>query len=150
MSGGKFYYQDELLRRELYKYSDAPCDVFEDWEISELVWRTLDLIHYLDLYKSGDIDEVKYLEAKSKFKEILFSDIVNVDVIRERVIKRRAELTDYWLKDVERYRATSGYDQFKRDIDNFLRGYNEAVEDILYILGVSNSGSRQQNRIYHK
>ena len=137
MSGGMFEHQDEVLRLELYKYSDAPCNVFEDWLISELVWSVLDLIHYLDLYKSGDIDEAKYLEAKSKFKETWFGDIIDVDDIREKVIQKREKVSDYWLNDLKRHQKTRGYEQFERDIDNFLRGYNEAVEDILYILGMS-------------
>lgn len=132
-----FEHQDEILRLALYKYSDAPCNVFEDWEISEMVWDVLDLIHYLDLYKSGDIDETKYLKAKSKFKETWFGDTVNIDDIREKVIQKRAEISDYWLNDLKKFQKTSGYDLFERNIANFLRGYNEAVEDILYILGMS-------------
>ena len=137
MSGGKFNYQDEVLRLELYENLDAPCNVFEDWEISELVWDVLDLIHYLDLYKSGDIDKVKYLEAISKFKEIWFGDIVNIDDIREKVIKKRAKVSDYWLTNLKKHQKKCDYYQFESDTDYFLRGYNEAVEDILYILGMS-------------
>ena len=55
------------------------------------------------------------------------------DII-EQIIRKKAEVSDYWQKDVKSYRAMQGYSNIEHDVDNFLRGYNEAVEDILAIL----------------
>ena len=56
-----------------------------------------------------------------------------MDVI-EQIIRKKAEVSDYWQNDVKQYRAMQGYSNIEHDVDNFLRGYNEAVEDILAIL----------------
>ena len=69
MSGGKFNYEDSALRNEIFGYDDTWHDVFEDREISELVWDVLQVIHDFDWYASGDTDEGRYLEAKRYFKE---------------------------------------------------------------------------------
>ena len=56
-----------------------------------------------------------------------------MDII-EQIIRKKAEVSDYWQKHVKQYRAMQGYSDIEHDVDNFLRGYNEAVEDILAIL----------------
>lgn len=43
--------------------------MFEDVEISELVWDILNLIHDFDWYTSGDTRWETYLEAKAAFKK---------------------------------------------------------------------------------
>lgn len=60
--------------------------------------------------------------------------LVDVDDISEKIIRKKAEVSDYWQNDVKQYRAMKGYSDIEHDIDNFLRGYGEAVEDILAIL----------------
>lgn len=60
--------------------------------------------------------------------------LVDVDDISEKIIRKKAEVSDYWQNDVKQYRAMQGYSDIEHDVDNFLRGYNEAVEDILDIL----------------
>ena len=65
----------------------------------------------------------------------VISDMVEVDDISEQIIRKKSEVSDYWQNDVKRYRAMQGYSDIEHDVDNFLRGYNEAVEDILAILG---------------
>ena len=55
------------------------------------------------------------------------------DII-EQIIRKKAEVSGYWQNDVKQYRAMQGYSNIEHDVDNFLRGYNEAVEDILAIL----------------
>ena len=60
--------------------------------------------------------------------------LVDVDDIIEKIIRKKAEVSDYWQNDVKQYRAMKGYSDIEHDVDNFLRGYNEAVEDILAIL----------------
>ena len=63
----------------------------------------------------------------------VISDIVEVDII-EKIIRKKADVSNYWQNNVKQYRAMQGYSNIEHDVDNFLRGYNEAVEDILAIL----------------
>ena len=74
MSGGRFDYKDSSLKGEIYGWTDKPSNVFEDREISELVWDVLDLIHDFDWYVSGDTCKETYLKAKSDFKKKWFSN----------------------------------------------------------------------------
>ena len=67
MSGGHFGYLDSRLKDEIFGWTDKPENVFEDREISELVFDVLDLIHEFDWYYSGDTDKETYLEAKAEF-----------------------------------------------------------------------------------
>lgn len=73
MSGGCFNYIDSQLKSEIFGWcSDDTWDgrnVFEDREISEIVFDVLGLIHEYDWYNSGDTGEEKYLKAKAKFKD---------------------------------------------------------------------------------
>lgn len=64
----------------------------------------------------------------------VISDMVEVDDISEQIIRKKSEVSDYWQNDVKQYRTMQGYSDIEHDVDNFLRGYNEAVEDILAIL----------------
>ena len=72
VSGGKFDYMDRTLKEEIFGYLDKPINVFEDKEVSELVWDVLNLIHDYDWYASGDTCEETYLKAKSEFKKKWF------------------------------------------------------------------------------
>lgn len=74
MSGGRFDYVDSRLKSEIYGWVDKPNNVFEDREISELVWDVLDLIHVYDWYASDDTSKETYLKAKSEFKKKWFSN----------------------------------------------------------------------------
>ena len=74
MSGGRFDYKDSSLKNEIYGWTDKPINVFEDREISELVWDVLDLIHDFDWYASGDTCKETYLKAKADFKKKWFSN----------------------------------------------------------------------------
>lgn len=56
------------------------------------------------------------------------------DTVIERIIRKKAETSDYWQNDVKRYRAMQGYADIEHEADNFLRGYNEAVDDVLALL----------------
>lgn len=64
----------------------------------------------------------------------VISDMVEVDDISEQIIRKKSEVGDYWQNDVKQYRAMQGYSDIEHDVDNFFRGYNEAVKDILTIL----------------
>lgn len=88
MSGGNFNYVDATLRDEIYGWSDAWHNVFEDREISELVWDILDLIHDYDWYVSGDTSKETYLKAKADFKNKWFN---NRDVVVKRVVDTAIE-----------------------------------------------------------
>ena len=74
MSGGHFEYADQRAKNEIFGYlgDEQKENVFEDEEISELVWDVFQLIHDFDWYKSGDTCEEKYLEKKSAFKKKWF------------------------------------------------------------------------------
>ncbi len=74
MSGGRFDYKDSSLKYEIFGWTDKPSNVFEDAEISELVWDVLDLIHDYDWYASGDTGKDTYLKAKTEFKAKWFGD----------------------------------------------------------------------------
>lgn len=69
MSGGRFDYYDRTLKNEIFGWGDKWSNVFEDREISELVWDVLNLIHIFDYYESGDSSREKYLNAKTEFKK---------------------------------------------------------------------------------
>ena len=60
---------DIHLKSEIFGWSEKFSNVFEDREISELVWDVLDLIHDYDWYASGDTCEETYLKRKAAFKK---------------------------------------------------------------------------------
>ena len=74
MSGGRFDYIDSQLKNAIFGWTDRPANVFEDMEISKLVWDVLDLIHEFDWYASGDTCKETYLKAKESFKKKWFSN----------------------------------------------------------------------------
>ena len=69
MSGGHFNYLDSQLKNEIFDWSNQWHNVFEDAEISELVWDVLNLIHDFDWYISGDTRKETYLKHKTDFKK---------------------------------------------------------------------------------
>lgn len=70
MSGGHFDYIDQRAKNEIFGYfGEEKENVFEDREISELVWDVFQLIHDFDWYKSGDTCKETYLEKKAVFKK---------------------------------------------------------------------------------
>lgn len=73
MSGGRFSYADCQLKSEIYGFfADEPANVFEDREISELVWDVLELIHTFDYYQCSDTSKETYLKKKDAFKKKWF------------------------------------------------------------------------------
>ena len=89
MSGGRFDYIDSRLKSEIFGWADEPSNVFEDREISELVWDVLDLIHDYDWYASGDTCKETYLKAKAEFKKKWMSNRgVRVRRIVDEAIQR--------------------------------------------------------------
>lgn len=92
MSGGRFDYMDSTLKNEIFGWTDRPTNVFEDREISELIWDVFDLIHSYDWYASGDTRKETYLKDKAEFKKKWFSN---------RGVRVRA-IVDGALSDVRR------------------------------------------------
>ena len=84
MSGGLFDYQDEQAKSAIFGWTDRPGNVFEDIEISHLIWDVFDLIHDFDWYRSGDTCEETWLKRKREFKEKWFES-VRKDRIKEFV-----------------------------------------------------------------
>ena len=72
MSGGRWQYRDSSLKDDIFGWTDKPRNVFEDKEISELVWDVFDLLHDFDWYASGDTCEETWLKQKNKFKHKWF------------------------------------------------------------------------------
>ena len=105
MSGGHFEYLDSRLKDEIFGYEDKLKNVFEDREISELVFDVLDLIHEFDWYYSGDTDKETYLQAKAEFKKKWLSNrgVRIKRTIDTAIDEVRAELYEtYGIEDGER------------------------------------------------
>lgn len=100
MSGGHFDYKDSALKSEMFGWTDAPRNVLEDRELSELTWDLLDVIHEYDWYKSGDTCKETYLKAKDKFKKKWLSNRgINVRrIIDEAVNEMKAELYETFIR----------------------------------------------------
>lgn len=105
MSGGRFNYLDSTLKTEIFGYNfDKPKNVFEDLEVSELVWDVLDLVHTFDWYISGDTDEDDYLSAKKNFKNKWLENGTQrqKQIIDDAINELRDELyKTYEVKDIE-------------------------------------------------
>lgn len=71
MSGGRFNYTNDTLQHEIFGWCDtAPTtNVFEDLEITALIWDVFKLIHDFDWYASGDTQEETWLKKKAAFKK---------------------------------------------------------------------------------
>lgn len=103
MSGGRFDYYDRTLKSRIFGYDDVFSNVFEDREISWLVFDLLDLIHEYDYYVSGDTGREKYLAAKKKFKKKWLSneDSRTKLIVDEAIEEIRRELYDTYEIDVD-------------------------------------------------
>lgn len=97
-------------------------------EACEGTYRYYDDEYINEVSFSGDVRDLCTI-FKNK------ADFAEVDKFSEQIIRKQAEVSDYWKKDVVSYRTMQGYSNIEHDTDNFLRGYNEAVEDMLAILG---------------
>lgn len=90
MSGGKFDYKDDELKRELfgwdyddeYKYNATYGDPMHDRQLSMLVFDVLTLLHELDWAESGDTNMDDYEKAKKKFKKKWFNDKSNHKILK--------------------------------------------------------------------
>lgn len=95
MSGGFYDYRDSSLQNEIFGWNKEKGNVFEDKEITELIYDVFDLIHEFDYYQSGDTGEEDYLKAKKNFKEKWFEAPAEMriqNVIDNSVEELREEL----------------------------------------------------------
>ena len=101
MSGGRFNYMDSNLRDEIFGWTDKWHNVFEDREISELVWDILNLIHDYDWYVSGDTCKDTYLKAKAEFKRKWLGDrgVAVKRTIDTAIEELRAELYETYGRE---------------------------------------------------
>lgn len=102
MSGGRFEYADMTAKNIIFDY-DKCTNVFEDREISELVWDVFDLIHDFDWYKSGDTDKSDYLKAKKAFKKKWFENrgVRARRIIDKAVAELKQELYETYDLDIK-------------------------------------------------
>ena len=106
MSGGHFNYLDSQLKNEIFGWVDRPTNVFEDLEISELVWDVLNLIHDYDWYESGDTCKETYLKAKAEFKKKWMDNrgVRTKRIVDETLQRTKAEL--YETFNIEEVKTT--------------------------------------------
>lgn len=69
MSGGYFNHKDSNLKYEIFGFGNTCTNIFEDKEISQLIYDVFDLIHDFDWYRSGDTCEETWLKKKKSFKK---------------------------------------------------------------------------------
>lgn len=93
MSRGYWDYKNTYLQTEIFgwyasKKNGIP-NVFEDREISEIIFDMFELLHAFDSYKSGDWSEDSWLEAKNEFKTRWFGKTIDERV--EAIIESSLE-----------------------------------------------------------
>jgi len=95
MSGGRFNYQDEYLKQDMFGYGDEKIkDPMEDIELSTLVFDVFNLIHDLDWYKSGDNGADDYAEAKVNFKKKWLRNENYDNLLKDLVTQEIKDLED--------------------------------------------------------
>lgn len=97
------------------------------------IWEGLGIQDYADecIWKKARVENCVFSLSKKGYRKQVEGER---DSIIEQIIRKKAEVSEYWQNDVKQYRAMQGYSDIEHDVDNFLRGYNEAVEDVLAIL----------------
>lgn len=107
MSGGKFDYIDGRCQGEIFGWlqtGDRIPNVFEDREISEMIYDVFNLIHDYDWYASGDTCKETYLAKKKAFKDKwLQKDEIRVRrIVDEAVDNLRKEMYETYGIEEER------------------------------------------------
>lgn len=59
---------------------------------------------------------------------------VNWEEVEEALFAKREKERQHWIEYLKQYRATKEYSSKEQAVDNWLRGYGEAVEDFLAIM----------------
>lgn len=94
MSRGFWDYKNEYLKDEIFGWmreGEKVPNVFEDKEISEIIFDMFGLLYAFDSYKCGDWGEDSWLEEKSKFKNKWLSQTAD-DRVKRIVESSLAEM----------------------------------------------------------
>lgn len=94
MSGGRFNYMDSTLLNEIFGWNvseDNIPNIFEDIEISELIYDVLILMHDFDWYASGDTGEETWIKKKKEFKKKWLGGTPRKDMIKRMIEKSLSE-----------------------------------------------------------
>lgn len=114
MSGGRFNYMDRTICTEIFdEYADYDLEglkdlkdarkrvrrknVFEDVEISELIFDVFCLIHSYDWYASGDTGEDDYRKDVDYFKRKWFGKTA-----RQRAEKVAVDAIEEFKEDIKK------------------------------------------------
>ena len=101
MSGGYFNFEDSNLKFEIFGFGKTCSNVFEDKEISQLIWDVFDLLHDYDWYRSGDTCKDTWLKKKRLFKKkwirSSFEQERTKQIIDESIEDLRKELYETYL-----------------------------------------------------
>lgn len=62
------------------------------------------------------------------------SKYVNRESVEEALFAKWEKERQHWIEYLKQYRATKEYSSKEQAVDNWLRGYGEAVEDLLAIM----------------
>ena len=57
-----------------------------------------------------------------------------IEEISTKIIIKKEKVKEEWYAYLNRQRGFPEYSKIEKDVDNWLRGYNEAVDDALAIL----------------
>ena len=122
MSGGTLNYRDRSTKLEIFNYcgddSRKVPDVFNDREISEVVWDVFELIHDFDWYQSGDIQEGDWNLSVKRFKDKWFSKEGKEDRYKKYIDDSIKELKEVLGIDVE-YCCNCGMFTEKEDSNRY-------------------------------
>ena len=131
MSGGRFDYADENAMIEIFGFCDSDNipNVFEDREISELIYDVFNLIHDFDWYACGDTGKEDYLESKQRFKKKWFGTKRGLRIKRiidDAIERTRAELYETFGDESRvRWSYDEGNSWRYADIDELIKSYEK-------------------------
>ena len=126
MSGGHFNYSDERAKDEIFGCVDEPSNVFEDLEVSELIWDVFNLIHDYDWYICSDTCRETYLKSLQRFKDKWLNSSCEERVsyiIVEKIERVKQEI----LKTFKKERVSRG--EPKKEPDR-LSEFTRSVDDL--------------------
>ena len=64
----------------------------------------------------------------------MMAEYIDTDLLSVKVIRKQCKTEDYLINDVKAYRGAKAYSEIEHAVDNFLRGYHEAMQDVLDII----------------
>ena len=119
------------------------CEFFDGYNlcIDDLQKESLDLINR----QKAEIEQLKEIKSPIVAKQLNTENNIDIAQIKaeayrefaERLEKelfiKQNEHREHWMETLNRHRGTEAYKDHEWSIDNWLRGYGEAVQDILAI-----------------